>query len=171
MGGGREPAEVSGVVETTHPPLAVHADKMRQRTIVGAAERIGRTGHCLHDCRDDTAVHDTEHPFAAVGLLDSVECCHAPGGELRCGLGTRDVAPLALFNRAQVPRVSERSMNSGQAAFPFAQEHFAKLGFKPRFEAEPLANGRRGLVGADECGDVDGVNVFVDKTFRSEPGL
>ena len=47
------------------------------------------------------------------------------------------------------------------AAFPFAEEHLAEIGFDTRCEAELGREGRRGLVRARQRGDVDRVDRLV----------
>ncbi len=57
------------------------------------------------------------------------------------------------------------------AAFPVAEEHLAQVALDDGFEADPLRERRRRLVGAPQTGDVDRVDLLLGQTHAELFGL
>jgi hypothetical protein len=117
---------------------------------------------------DDAAVRD--HHDAAVDVRggNALEAGPHARVEVVVLLTVRDHVPPLFFPDAPEQRITGGGTDPEFAAFPVAEEHLAQVTFLDRLESEPGREWRRGLVGAQQRGDVDRVDALVRETVGEE---
>ena len=161
------------VVEPAQDPAVAERHDVGDRRVVAAEERerppgVGDLGH---DLGDHAAVGHDDDPLAGVGGDDAPQRAADPLPERVGRLGAGDDVPALLGDHLHGDRMALGDALAVQLALPVTEVDLAQVTLDDRLQAEAGGQRRRGLHGAAQRRDVDGVDLVARQAVGQALGL